>query len=73
VPNCRYAGFLKSTLAQHGGLEKVTGLVSDREAVCVRTSEDLQKEAPHLVLVYCQGHGELLQKMTGYAAEGTIN
>lgn len=56
---CRYAGFLKSTLAQHGGLGKVTGLVSDREAVCVRTSQDLQRDAPHLVLVYCQGHGEL--------------
>lgn len=49
---------LKNSLAQHGGLQKITGLISDREAVCVRTSDDLQREAPHLLVVYCQGHGK---------------
>jgi hypothetical protein len=55
---CSYCDLLKANINQYGGFGKVTALMSDREAVCVRTSIDLQEEHPHLMLTWCQGHGE---------------
>lgn len=53
-----YDFHLTSTINAFGGVNKIRGIISDHDPVCVRVVETLVARYPQLVAAWCHGHGE---------------
>jgi hypothetical protein len=40
-----------------GGMERVSGIVHDHEAVCDKMVRIIQEQYPHIIDIKCQAHG----------------